>query len=81
MRAFFMLFSGSAEHIGEQDLTTREAGALTVVMATLLISGLFPAGTVRRLEGVTKEEGQAAVVAPTLHQIAPAQTTSGDPRP
>ena len=62
MRAFFMLFSGSAEHMGECDLTRREAGALTVVMATLLITGLFPSGTVRRLERVTDEEGHAVVV-------------------
>jgi len=58
MRAFFMLFSGSAKHIGEHDLTTREAAALTVVMATLLVTGLFPAGTVRGLERVTEERGQ-----------------------
>jgi carbonic anhydrase len=55
MRAFFMLFSGSAKHIGERDLTTREAAALTVVMTTLLVTGLFPAGTVRGLERVTGE--------------------------
>jgi len=56
MRAFFMLFSGSAKHIGERDLTTREAAALTVVMTTLLVTGLFPAGTVRGLERVTGEQ-------------------------
>ncbi len=54
MRAFFMLFSGSAQHLGESDLTKREAGTLTVVMATLLIGGLFPGATVRGLERVTK---------------------------
>lgn len=58
MRAFFMLFSGSAEHIGERDLTRREAGALTVVMATLLATGLFPARTVRELERVTQAQEQ-----------------------
>ncbi len=52
MRAFFKLFSGSSEHIGEQDLTRREAGALTVVMATLLLAGLFPGAAVRGLERV-----------------------------
>jgi NADH-quinone oxidoreductase subunit M len=52
MRAFFKLFSGSSEHIGEQDLTRREAGTLTVVMATLLLTGLFPAAAVRSLERV-----------------------------
>ncbi len=61
MRAFFMLFSGTAEHIGESDLTKREAGTLTVVMATLLLAGLFPAGTVRRLERVIEEPGHAVV--------------------
>jgi NADH-quinone oxidoreductase subunit M len=52
MRAFFKLFSGSSEHIGEQDLTRREAGTLTVVMATLLLAGLFPGAAVRGLERV-----------------------------
>jgi NADH-quinone oxidoreductase subunit M len=52
MRAFFKLFSGSSEHIGEQDLAPREAGTLTVVMATLLIMGLFPGAAVRGLERV-----------------------------
>lgn len=60
MRAFFMLFSGSAEHIGECDLTRREAGALTLVMAMLLLTGLFPGGTVRRLEHVTGDQGHIA---------------------
>ncbi|MGB5694689.1 MAG: proton-conducting transporter membrane subunit [Polyangiales bacterium] len=56
MRAFFTLFSGSSQHIGERDLTPREAGALTVVIATLLIAGLFPGAAVRRLERVTELE-------------------------
>ena len=69
MRAFFMLFSGSAEHIGESDLTKREAGTLTLVMAMLLLAGLFPAGTVRRLEHVTGEPGHAvADTAPGAHK-------------
>lgn len=59
MRAFFMLFSGSAKHIGERDLTRREAAALTLVMAMLLITGLFPAGAVHGLERVTGERGRA----------------------
>ncbi|MGB8329719.1 MAG: hypothetical protein WCE62_06295, partial [Polyangiales bacterium] len=62
IRAFFTLFSGSAKHIGESDLTRRETGALTVLMATLLLAGLFPGGTVRRLERVTKHETQPATV-------------------
>ncbi|MGB8221271.1 MAG: proton-conducting transporter membrane subunit [Polyangiales bacterium] len=56
IRAFFTLFSGSAKHIGESDLTIRETGALTLLMATLLIAGLFPGGAVRRLERVTGHE-------------------------
>jgi NADH-quinone oxidoreductase subunit M len=68
MRAFFMLFSGSAKHIGESDLTKREAGTLTLVMAVLLLAGLFPAGTVRRLEHVTGEPGHAAAHAPPRAQ-------------
>ncbi len=62
MRAFFTLFSGSAKHIGERDLTRREAAVLTMLMATLLITGLFPGGTVRRLEGVTEPGEQAATL-------------------
>jgi NADH-quinone oxidoreductase subunit M len=62
IRAFFTLFSGSAKHIGERDLTMREAGALTVLMATLLLTGLFPGGIVRRLERVTEQEVQPATV-------------------
>jgi NADH-quinone oxidoreductase subunit M len=42
MRCFFVLFSGSRRHRGEHDLTRREAGALTVVMAVLLLGGLWP---------------------------------------
>jgi len=56
IRAFFTLFSGSAKHIGESDLTIRETGALTLLMATLLIAGLLPGGAVRRLERVTGHE-------------------------
>lgn len=63
MRAFFMLFSGSAQHSGECDLTPREAGTLTVVMATLLLAGLFPSAPVRSLEHVTKDRGHTAVSA------------------
>lgn len=81
MRAFFMLFSGSADHIGEHDLTRREAAALTAVMATLLIAGMFPAGTVRRLERVTDDGGHTAVMDSSLDSAVPSQTTSGDSRP
>ncbi len=66
MRAFFMLFSGSAEHIGEHDLTRREAGALTAIMAALLLGGLLPAGAVRGLERITKEDGQPVLVGDDL---------------
>jgi NADH-quinone oxidoreductase subunit M len=53
MRAFFTLFSGSSKHIGECDLTPRESGVITVVMALLLLTGLFPGFTVRGLQRVT----------------------------
>jgi hypothetical protein len=39
-------------------LTPRESGVLTVVMATLLLTGIFPGFTVRGLERLT--EGQEA---------------------
>lgn len=66
MRAFFTLFSGSSKHIGERDLTRREAAALTILMATLLIMGLFPGQTVRRLERVTDREAQPVTFVQTL---------------
>jgi NADH-quinone oxidoreductase subunit M len=53
MRAFFTLFSGSSKHIGECDLTPRESGVITLVMALLLLTGLFPGFTVRGLQRVT----------------------------
>lgn len=68
MRAFFMLFSGSSRHLGERDLMRREAGTLTVVMATLLLGGLFPGATVRGLEKVTQRQ-RAAVVAPDSRML------------
>lgn len=42
MRAFFALFSGSSQHLGEQDLTKREARVLTLVLAILLFVGIYP---------------------------------------
>ena len=66
MRAFFTLFSGSSKHIGERDLTRREAAVLTMLMATLLIMGLFPGQTVGRLEHVTQREAQPVTVVQTL---------------
>ena len=66
MRAFFTLFSGSSKHIGERDLTRREAAALTILMATLLIMGLFPGQTVRRLEWVTDREAQPVTFVQTF---------------
>ncbi len=42
MRAFFTLFSGSDQHEGEMDLVPREKAALSLVMATLLLGGIFP---------------------------------------
>lgn len=76
MRAFFVLFSGSAQHIGERDLMRREAGTLTVVMATLLIGGLFPGATVRGLERVTDHEEEALVEDST--PTTPASSNSQD---
>lgn len=42
MRCFFRLFSGQRTHSGEVDLTTREAWALSVILAMLLLGGLAP---------------------------------------
>lgn len=42
MRCFFALFSGTRAHKGERDLTRREAWALTLVMALLLVAGAMP---------------------------------------
>lgn len=74
MRAFFMLFSGSAKHLGERDLMRREAGTLTVVMATLLLGGLFPGATVRGLEHVT--ERQRATQQSSAHEMPDANPPS-----
>ncbi|MFZ1864736.1 MAG: proton-conducting transporter membrane subunit [Polyangiales bacterium] len=67
MRAFFTLFSGSSKHLGECDLTLREGGVITVVMAILLLTGLFPGLTVRGLERVTDvQEARPPVAAAGL---------------
>ena len=42
MRNFFLLFNGSARHQGEQDLTLREALALSLLMVVLVGAGLAP---------------------------------------
>ncbi|WP_433247100.1 proton-conducting transporter membrane subunit [Streptosporangium sp. CA-135522] len=42
MRCFLALFAGSRAHCGERDLAPLETYALTVVVATLLIGGVFP---------------------------------------
>jgi NADH-quinone oxidoreductase subunit M len=77
MRAFFTLFSGSSKHIGECDLTPRESGVLTVVMATLLLTGMFPGFTVRGLERVTEghETTMPSLATPTSQtQLLPHTT-------
>lgn len=56
MRCFFTLFSGTRNHIGEHDLTRREASALTAVMAILLLGGLAP----RVFLGASTHESSAA---------------------
>lgn len=48
-RAFFLLFMGTDEVQGERDLTRREFVTMTVVMGTLLFSGLFPSLVLRGL--------------------------------
>ncbi|MCZ7684537.1 MAG: proton-conducting transporter membrane subunit [Sandaracinaceae bacterium] len=42
VRSFFVLFMGSRRHSGERDLTLRERLALTVVLATLIVTGIAP---------------------------------------
>lgn len=42
VRSFFALFTGSRSHSGERDLTTRERLALTVLLATLIVTGVAP---------------------------------------
>lgn len=42
MRCFFVLFSGTRRHSGEQDFSRREVVAVSAVMAVLLLGGLFP---------------------------------------
>jgi NADH:ubiquinone oxidoreductase subunit 5 (subunit L)/multisubunit Na+/H+ antiporter MnhA subunit len=42
LRAFFALFSGKRDHIGEQDLGVRERLALTLAMGALLLGGVCP---------------------------------------
>jgi hypothetical protein len=71
MRAFFTLFSGSSKHIGECDLTLRESGAITIVMAILLLTGLFPGFTVRGLERVTDGQKATQPVAQTSSSSSP----------
>lgn len=42
MRCFFALFSGSRNHVGEPDLVGRERVALTLAIAALVFTGLWP---------------------------------------
>ncbi len=82
MRAFFTLFSGSSKHIGESDLTRRESGVLTVVMATLLLTGMFPGFTVRGLEQVTERQQRAPSISQTSgqaqHATPPTSPATGE---
>jgi NADH-quinone oxidoreductase subunit M len=67
MRAFFVLFSGSSTHRGECDLTRRESTVLTLAMAMLLLSGLFPSVAVERLEVVPPSLSGAAQSPQLVH--------------
>lgn len=49
VRNFFILFTGSSRHTGERDLTRREGIVLTVVLAALVGSGIWPAPVVGSL--------------------------------
>lgn len=49
MRAFFMLFMGTREHAGEQDLVRRERLILSLVLASLIGFGIWPGVVVRWL--------------------------------
>lgn len=42
VRGFFALFTGARTHGGERDLTLREHAVLGVLVATLLVTGLWP---------------------------------------
>jgi NADH-quinone oxidoreductase subunit M len=56
MRAFFMLFMGTSEHAGEQDLVRRESVILSLVLASLFAFGLWPSGAVRGLGEIGPRE-------------------------
>jgi hypothetical protein len=82
-----MVFCGSSAHFGELDLTKRETAVLTVVMAVLLFTGLFPGGAVHELERVTRvnpnRSEQPAGLAMGTHfptQQVHAEGSSGDLR-
>lgn len=79
MRAFFTLFSGSSKHMGERDLILRESGVLTVVMAILLLTGLFPGFTVRGLERVTDLQEPNPFVAEATPVPSRTQSTTKEP--
>ncbi|NJK32879.1 MAG: hypothetical protein HC927_10995, partial [Deltaproteobacteria bacterium] len=49
MRSFFSLFTGTKAPAGERDLTLREWATLSVVLAALLVAGIWPGPTVRWL--------------------------------
>jgi NADH-quinone oxidoreductase subunit M len=71
MRCFFVLFSGTRRHIGEHDLTRREAGALTTVMGILLLGGLAP----RVFLGASAIESNSAHPTHPAHSTQQGQST------
>jgi NADH-quinone oxidoreductase subunit M len=62
VRNFFLLFTGSTRHAGEQDLRPREVAALTLVLVTLLSLGVFPRLLLDRATGTA--EPDVAISAP-----------------
>lgn len=58
VRAFFMLFMGTRKHAGEQDLVKREWLVVSLVLAALVLLGIWPGAAVRWL-GDIGEQPQA----------------------
>jgi NADH:ubiquinone oxidoreductase subunit 4 (subunit M) len=69
MRIFFFLFMGRGDHDGERDLVFREWLALTLLLAALVIEGLFPRATLDWLPGSrAMSEPFHALTATTMEQ-------------
>jgi NADH-quinone oxidoreductase subunit M len=62
IKTFFMLFTGTARHHGERDLTLRELWVFTVVLALLLGTGLFPAHLVHAIASEYERGGAVTQV-------------------